>query len=127
MTIRAIDSQAAAGAFAGLAALDPRGMLTDADIPAMCDRGQAFELAGPAGRAVYLVETRNACAWVSALAGQGDGVDLVRLVDGALTHQAAGLQRIALQTARPGLVRRLQRLGYRVTGWVMAKELTPCH
>ena len=123
--VRAIAAPQAAHDLAGLARLDPRGMLSDADIPAMCDRGQCFELVATDGRAraVYVLEVHNGVAWISALAGAGQGMDICKVFDGVTTHQAAGLHRLAFQTARPGLVRKMSGLGYRITGWIMAKDI----
>lgn len=123
--VRPIPAPQAAHQLVGLARLDPRGMLSDADIPAMCDRGECFELVAADGRlrAVYVLEVRNGVAWVSALAGSGQGLDVCQVFDGVTTRQAAGLQRLAFQTARPGLVRKMSGFGYRVTGWIMVKEI----
>lgn len=96
--------------------------MSAADLEVMAERGQCFELSGDQASAVYVLTVRNCVCWVDALKGSGT-VDLVELVDGVLTAQAEGLQAIALQTKRPGLVKKLQRHGYRVTGWVMRKEL----
>lgn len=123
--VRHIPAPQAAHQLAGLARLDPRGMLSEADIPAMCDRGQCFELVAADGRAraVYVIEVCNGVAWVSALASTGRGIDVCKIFDGVTTQQATGLQRLAFQTARPGLVRKMSGLGYRVTGWIMAKDI----
>ena len=118
--VRAIAPDEAAQALAGCEGLDPRGLTSAADLIAMTKRGQCYALSG-AVNAVYVITVRNGVAWVDAL--KGDGADATAAVDAVLTAQAAGLDAIALQTKRRGLVRKLQRHGYSVTGWVMRKEL----
>jgi hypothetical protein len=104
--------------------LDPRGMTAPGDLVRMAATGQCFELAGDGVHAVCVVHMRNGCMWVDALKGDGP-VDLVDAVDRLLTAAAEleHLQAIALQTQRRGLVKKLQSHGYRVTGWVMRKDL----
>jgi hypothetical protein len=121
LTVRRLAPAEAAQALAGCEALDPRGLCAAGDIEAMCERGQCFGLAGPAS-AVYVLTVRNGVVWVDALKGAGD-VDITAAVDEVLTAQAEGAEAIGLQTRRRGLVRKLQQRGYRVTGWVMRKEL----
>lgn len=122
LTLREIAPAAAAAALAGLEQLDPRGLMAPGDVQDLARAGRCFELAGDQAGAVYVLQVRNGVAWVDALKGAG-GVDWVELIDGVVTAQAEGLSAIGLQTARPGLVRKLQARGYRVTGWVMRKEL----
>lgn len=122
-TLAEISPARASAALAGCEALDPRGMTSAADLEAMTRNGRCFELAGHQARAVYVLRTHNGVCWVDALKGCADGVDLVDLVDGLITTQAEGLDAIALQTRRAGLVKKLQRRGYRITGWVMRKEI----
>ena len=124
MHVRPITAAAAAADLAGLHTLDPRGVMGPGDVLPMCSNGRCFELAGDGGRAVYVVRVLGDVAWIDATHGQaGKGVDLVEAIDAAVTAQAGGLRRVALQTARPGLVRKLRRLGYSVDGWIMGKPL----
>lgn len=121
VTVRAIASQEAAHALAGLESLDPRGLMAPGDVESVAANGRCFALEGDAS-AVYVLTVRNDVCWVEAVRGGGD-VDVTAILDSVLTEQARGLAAIALQTARRGLVRKLQKRGYRVTGWVMRKEL----
>jgi hypothetical protein len=52
-------------------------------------------------------------------------VDMTAILDHVVTQGATdtGCKAIAFQTARPGLVRKLTKRGFRVTGWVMRKDL----
>ena len=109
-------------ALAGCEGLDPRGLMTAADIAPLAMHGECFAIDGQAAHAVYVVHVINGTCWVDALKGAGD-TDITALVDAVLCDQANGLHAIALQTRRRGLVRLLQRLGYHVTGWVLRKEL----
>jgi len=122
LTLRQISPEVAAQALAGLESLDPRGLMAAGDVHAMACAGECFELEGDLASAIYVLRVRNGVAWVDAIKGAGE-VDLVQLLDGVISAQAQGLEAIGLQTKRPGLVKKLQRHGYRVTGWVMRKEL----
>lgn len=122
LVARRIDAAEAAAALVGCESLDPRGLMTPADVEAMARKGQCFEIAGANACVVYVLTVRNGSVWVDAVKGIGD-VDLTAVLDGVITAQASGMQAIALQTARRGLVKKLQHHGYRVTGWVMRKEL----
>lgn len=122
LTVQAIAPAAAARALAGMHRLDPRGVMDEADVQDLAERGQCFELGGAAD-AVYVVNVRNGVAWIDAL--KGTGPDLVAVVTELLEHQAEGCQALAFQTARPGLVRQAARHGWKVAGWIMRKEL-PC-
>jgi len=119
---RPIAPAAAAVALTGLEGLDPRGMTTAADVAAMTRNGKCFMAVSGDSAAVYVLHVRNGVCFVDAAVGEGE-VDLVELLDRAISCQAAGLDAIALQTKRRGLVKKLERHGYRVTGWVMRKEL----
>jgi len=122
LSVREIAPQLAAQRLAGMEHLDPRGLTAPGEVAAMAGEGRCFEITGDAARAVYVLVVRNGCAWVQAARGEGR-IDLTQLLDAVLTEQAQGLQALACQTARPGLVRKLQRRGWRVSGWVLRKEL----
>jgi hypothetical protein len=111
----------AARALAGLEELDPRGMTTPQDLEAMTQRGRCFAILGEAG-AVYVMHVRNGVCWVDAAKASGE-IDMTQLLDTVITAQAAGLRAVACQTKRPGLVKKLERHGWKVSGWVMRKEL----
>lgn len=72
--------------------------------------------------AVYVLRPMGDVAWVEAAKGAGQ-VDVTEVLDQAMTHQARGFRRLAMQTKRAGLVRKLARRGWKVRGWIMTKEL----
>lgn len=125
MHVAPIAPELAAVDLAGLHILDPRGVMRAADVAGMCQRGRCFSLQGEGARAVYVVRVLGDVAWIDAAHGAAPagGVDLVDAIDAAITEQATGLRRVALQTGRPGLVRKLRRLGYQVDGWILGKAL----
>ncbi|HWP19772.1 MAG TPA: hypothetical protein VNO84_11635 [Burkholderiaceae bacterium] len=123
LTVREIAPAAAAPLLAGMERLDPRGLMAPQDVERMAHDGRCFAVTGPRASAIYVLHVRNGCAWVAAARGEGD-MDVTAVLDELMTQQAAGLDALACQTARPGLVRKLQRRGWRVTGWVLRKELT---
>ncbi len=122
LSVRPIAAGEAARRLAGVAELDPSGVTSSADD--LVRHGQAFAIDAEAGSAVFVVVVRNGCAFVVAAKGEGQ-IDMTRVLDEVVTRGATneGCKSIGLQTARPGLVRKLQKRGFRVTGWVMKKEL----
>ncbi len=110
----------AAERLAGCESLDPRGLTTAADIPAMCQAGQCFDIEGGA---VVLAELGD-CLWIDAMRGHAEH-DLTDAANWQITEHAQrqGLRRIGLQTGRSGLVRKLQARGFVVTGWIMQKAI----
>lgn len=113
----------AAGLLAGCESLDPRGLCTAADLGHMAQHGQCYLATADAGQCIYVVKVRNGVAWVDAIKGTGS-LDWTAIAAELIEAQAKGLRAVAFQTPRPGLVKRMQRRGYRVTGWVLTKELT---
>lgn len=113
----------AAKALAGLHGLDPAGLMGPADVLPMCQRGDCWALEVPGGRAVYVTRLIRGGVWIDAAAGQAPGVDLAAALDAVIGAQAEGCTHLAMQTARPGLVRRLEPKGWRVAGWIMKKGL----
>ncbi len=91
---------------------------------ALARMGNAFAIDTADGSAVFVVAQRNGIAFVTAAQG-GGSVDMTVLLDHVVTLGATndGCKAIAFQTARPGLVRKLTKRGFRVTGWVMRKDL----
>ena len=122
LNVRPIDREEATRRLAGVSALDPAGVTSqDSELT---KHGDAYEVAGEGGSAVFVVVIRNGCAFVVAAKGAGD-FDLTQALDQVVTHGAVskGCKSIGLQTARRGLVHKLQRRGYRVTGWIMKKDI----
>lgn len=113
----------AAQRLVGCESLDPRGLCRPADILAMCQAGQCFEIDGPA-RAVYVLTVRNGVVWIDAVKGSGD-IDISGALDAAVMAQgrAKGLRSVAFQTKRRGLVQKAVQRGYRVAGWILSKDL----
>lgn len=88
----------------------------------MAERGDCFAASCGQDSAVYVVQVDNGVAWISACAGTGS-TPWRRLLLPVIEQQAAGLQAVAFQTKRPGLVRQAKKQGYEVTGWIMKKKL----
>lgn len=109
---------------AGCEHLDPRGTITAADLGPLAREGQCYLASTEAGQCVYVVKVQNGVAWVDAIKGHGP-VNWSLVMPPVIEAQAKGLRAVAFQTGRRGLVRQLQGQGYRVTGWVMRKELQP--
>ena len=62
-------------------------------------------------------------AWLLAGQGKANGYSLTEDLLPAIESQAAESDYMAIQTARPGLVRRLLAQGYEVAGTIMVKKL----
>lgn len=114
--IRVIAPSAAAERLRGLANLDPRGIATEADIPAMCAGAVCLEVGEGDGSAVVVVRELAGVKWIEAAAGKG-GHDLCALIDAA-----TGPGPVAFQTKRRGLKRRAEKLGYHVAGYIMRRD-----
>lgn len=119
MSLRQIPPEQAAQALQGLEALDPRGLMQAADLLAMCRNSRCLQLDTEGGNAVVVVTERNGVVWVNAAAGSAPAC-LTSAITQALSE--SGARSIAFQTARPGLVRKAERLGYRVTGYIMRRD-----
>ena len=112
----------AAALLAGCEPLDASGRTGPDDIHAMTRRGQCFVATAPDAQAVYVITVENGIAWVNAAKGAGP-LDWSALLLPIIEAQAKGCRAVAFQTKRRGLVRRATRQGYKVTGWILNKEL----
>lgn len=128
-TLISVEKSQAARAYAPFAAmLDPTGQGTPESWAAF---GQSFVLETDTGRAVFSMDTTHsggACCWIDAAAGSGTGLTEVGLAIVEQKAMAAGCKRVAFQTMRRGLVRRVRRLGYQITGtvgrgFILSKEI----
>ena len=123
-----VEPATAAAMLAGCAGLDPTGIMRERGIADMVARGACFVAASAdhEGEAVIVVRIVNDVAWIDACKGVGPA-PWVGLLLPAIEAQARGQRpacgAVAFQTARPGLVRQAKRQGYRVTGWILRKEL----
>ena len=121
VTIRAISAEEALEGLGDLSKLDPRGAMSAKDMGNIVHGGRCFALGG-AVDAVYVLKDQGRVCWVEALKGSGRA-DVTAIADGVMTEQARGFEVLAMQTARPGLRKKLEGLGWKVTGWVMQKGL----
>ena len=86
----------------------------------MCDRGECFAVeSGANGRVVFVIERGPGGVFVTAAAGDGQA-NQTAAVDAALRQIAPGAA--TFQTKRRGLVRRAEKLGYRVAGYIMRRD-----
>jgi hypothetical protein len=121
LTVREVQPEEVVYHFQGLHHLDPRKCVQPGGLPELT--GRAFVIEGQGVQAVYVLDVSNGQAWCSAAKGHAVGVDLTAVLDEVMTAQAEGLQRIGIETARPGLMRKLKARGWKVSGWIMHKEL----
>lgn len=102
-----------------------------ASIGELCAGHPAFELRDSQGRAVgaYVLAIRDHAAarvaWVMAAGGAVPGVDLTGAVLPCVERQARtlGAGQVAITTRRPGLIRKLKKQGYSVTGVTLRKNV----
>jgi hypothetical protein len=123
--IRQLDPRQAAAALIGCEGLDPSGMSEAADIPGMCQGGACFEVTQGNAQAVCVVSTKNGVLWVHAAKGGGNA-DMTAALDEALHElaRALGARTIAMQTLRPGLLRKVTGRGWTLAGWIVKREVT---
>jgi hypothetical protein len=123
-TYRRITAAQAVRDLAGIETLDPTGRATSQSVARACREGQCGEILTEDGsRAVMVTQQAGRALWVYALAGDGKGGTIEAAYNtAAVMAQAAGLDVIATQTARPGLVRKLKACGFEVSGFVLTKK-----
>lgn len=98
------------------------------DMEACLRRSQLFDVK-VAGQVVarYALEQVRADkgveVWVTALAGNLPGVDLVRGLSPYIERQCAAADCLTMQTRRPGLVKKLEREGWELSAYIMRKKL----
>lgn len=117
--IKTLEPEQAARAYAGL--IDPS---CDATPKSAAQAGQSFALKTPAGTLIFTTTERGQQLWIEAAAGQGaDDMTAhgLALIEGMA--QGAGLASVGFQTARPGLMRKAQKQGYTVAGWILKKAV----
>ena len=102
--------------------LDPSGRTAAADLLPLASTGQCFAATAEQSQAVYVIHIKNGVAWIAAAKGSGPQDWSAALLP-IIEAQAKGCAAVAFQTARPGLVRKAQRQGYAVTGWILKKDL----
>lgn len=118
--LRPIPAHIAAQRLASVAELDPSGMTTPEALAAHCKAHQCAESTGQDGRASVAYAVVNGVVWVIAAAGDGQGMTAQLTSDLAAVP---GARAIAFQTKRRGLVRRAERLGFQVCGYIMRRDL----
>lgn len=101
---------------------DPTGLATHESLAAS---GQAFELEAGGGGGLFVVSRRGSMLWVHAAHGGDSADDLTELGLELIEEMArrAGCDTVGFQTARRGLVRKTERLGYEPAGWIMKKRV----
>lgn len=100
-------------------------------IDELCRGAQAFELRDGAGQVVgaYVLAMRDHAmarvCWVMAAGGAVRGLDLTGAVLPCVERQARGqgAGEVAITTRRRGLIRKLKKQGYSVTGVTLRKKV----
>lgn len=98
------------------------------DMRACLSRSQLFEVKlGGKVVARYALEQVQADkgveVWVTALAGNVPGVDLVSALAPYIERQCARADCLTMQTRRRGLVKKLEREGWEMSAYIMRKKL----
>ena len=119
--VRDIPPEVAARVMAGLSHLDPRGLMTEDDVLPTCHHGRCIAVKGEGGAGAAVLIEQNGVVWVEAFKAEGASAGLSEDLDAELCK--SGAKAIAFMTKRRGLVRRAERLGYHVAGYVMTKEI----
>lgn len=121
--LTSITAPLAAQLLAGMAALDPTGRTCEDGIPTMARRGECvLATDGEGDQAVFVLRSENGMAWIDAARALTGRRWTARLF-AAIERRALGHREIGFQTARAGLARQAQALGYEVTGYILRKKL----
>lgn len=125
LTVQAIDAATAAQ----LLRVCPDPLGTGAtDVDALAQRSDCVRIVGQGGDLVLALQLRQGpgrdVLWIAGAAGQG-AHDWTHNGLAVAEHNARQCRAhaVAFQTARKGLVRRAQAKGYRVTGYILTKDL----
>jgi hypothetical protein len=121
-----IEPAAASSMLAGVERFDPCGIATPDQVAELVHGGQCFAFTTrDGGRCTYVLTVRGRQLCVKAAQGAG-GRDLADLVMALAEGQArdAGLSSVSFQTARRGLVRKAEKRGYAVTGYILKKVIS---
>ena len=123
LRIDRIKPEEAEQALRGLEAFDPRGIMTARDLHRYAVLGQCFSCATDTASGAYILDVEHGQAWVQAAMARGPFNFLDCMLE-VVERQAQGMcHSVAFQTKRRGLVRRAEKKGYRVVGWILKKEL----
>jgi hypothetical protein len=84
-----------------------------------------FEISGEHGKGVFALKRKGETCWVDAARGTGN-YQWLPIGLGAIEAAAkeGGFVRVGMQTARRGLVKQAQALGYEIEGYILKKILT---
>lgn len=92
----------------------------------LCAGAECFVLegeGGPVGAYALKVTEPGPVVWLMAAGGNVRGIDLTGAIVPAIERQAAGADQVAVTTRRRGLVKKLLRQGYQITGITLRKKL----
>ena len=115
-----IEPDEAAHVLRAAGGIDPARLHTPESIAAS---GVCFALNTQAGRGVFVAEKRGSQLWIH---GAGSTGSTGMIHDGMAVAEAmalqAGCDRVAFQTARPGLARIAKKRGYKIKGFILELE-----
>lgn len=116
----------------GMEHLDPRGLLTADDIEAIGLGKTCLEIEvtrktsctdgshhGSVSLGFLVLSIENGLAWIDAAKGEGDGLTQAMHDEAVKFARAHGCTGIGCQTARPGLRKLLEGIGWKTTGYVL--------
>jgi hypothetical protein len=91
---------------------------------AIAAHGECFELEAEDGGGVFVVRRKGDVLWIDGAAATRPGnVTETGLALFMEIARQCGANEIAFETARPGLVRKSKKAGYRVAGFIMKKAV----
>lgn len=121
LQVQELSSQDARQAFEAIPVPDPWGEATP---ESLARGGVPFKLTTAGGCGVFVLERQGDA--VSILGASGKAAEDLTSIGLELIEDCtrqAGARRVKFQTARRGLVRKAERRGYQVVGWIMKKDL----
>lgn len=108
-------------AFTATPVPDPWG---EATADTLAAAGPAFKLTTASGSVVFVLERNGDAVSIHGAAGQaGEDLTAIGLTVIEECARQAGAKEVKFQTARRGLVRKAEKAGYTVAGWILKKAV----
>lgn len=95
-------------------------------LEAIAAHGECFSLDTGGGACAFVLRRQGAVLWIDAAAATrpGQGVTEAGMLLAEQIARRVGCSQIALETNRRGLVRKTQKNGYQLAGYILKKALT---
>jgi hypothetical protein len=104
--------------------LDPTGRSAQNDFDGLSGQHYQAKHQATGKICIYSVDEKNGVAWVNSMAGESaEKLDFFSLIEPIIRVQYSHCESIRFQTMRRGLVKKAEKKGYQVSGWILKKNL----